>query len=170
MFSTRGYLSVNLAEIGATAGIAGPSIYNHFESKADMLATGLRRCHEALMLELQQALGQAATAAEALANVIAAYVATALKHTALMDVRTMQAVHLPDTERSAMRALNRLYLEEWVHLVRTAHPALSESEARIRAAAAQTLITELARTANLRAIPGFITKLQRLASLLVLDP
>lgn len=168
LFSTKGYHSVNLAEIAAKAGIAAPSIYNHVESKADLLATGLRRCHEALMLDLQQALGRSATAADALAHLIDAYVAIALKHTALMDVRTTQVIYLAQDERDAIRSSNRLYLNEWVSLVRGARPAWSEAEARIRAAAAQTLITELARTASLRSIAGFSGKLQRLASLLVL--
>src|SRR5690606_2140288 len=38
LFAERGYPSVGLDDIGAAAGIAGPSVYNHFTTKVDVLS------------------------------------------------------------------------------------------------------------------------------------
>lgn len=38
LFYAKGYEAVGVDEIGAEVGIAGPSIYTHFRSKAEILA------------------------------------------------------------------------------------------------------------------------------------
>jgi len=38
MFARRGYPAVGMDDIGAAAGVTGPAIYRHFESKASVLA------------------------------------------------------------------------------------------------------------------------------------
>lgn len=43
LFAERGFHSVAIEEVGAAAGIAGPSVYHHFESKAELLMTADHR-------------------------------------------------------------------------------------------------------------------------------
>src|SRR5690606_41403352 len=66
LFAERGYPSVGLDDIGAAAGIAGPSVYNHFTTKVDVLSAALNRGNETLWLGLHQVLSAASTPAEAL--------------------------------------------------------------------------------------------------------
>ncbi|GAA1976478.1 TetR family transcriptional regulator [Catenulispora subtropica] len=61
LFWDRGYHAVTLEEIGAAAGIAGPSIYSHFAGKTDLLRTITERIGERLRLTLaeEEAVGAA---------------------------------------------------------------------------------------------------------------
>ncbi len=43
MFATHGYAEVGIEDIGNAVGIAGPSVYNHWPTKLDLLVTALRR-------------------------------------------------------------------------------------------------------------------------------
>ncbi|MFD0634216.1 TetR/AcrR family transcriptional regulator [Catenulispora yoronensis] len=52
LFWDRGYHAVTLEEIGAAAGIAGPSIYSHFTGKTDLLQTITERIGDRLRLTL----------------------------------------------------------------------------------------------------------------------
>ena len=52
LFWDRGYHAVTLEEIGAAAGIAGPSIYSHFAGKTDLLRTITERIGERLRLTM----------------------------------------------------------------------------------------------------------------------
>jgi AcrR family transcriptional regulator len=56
LFAQRGYPSVGLVDIGAATGIAGPSVYNHFASKIDLLVAALNRGTEVLWFGLHRAL------------------------------------------------------------------------------------------------------------------
>jgi AcrR family transcriptional regulator len=52
LFRDRGYHEVTLDEIGAAAGIAGPSVYSHFAGKAELLRTITERIGERLRQDL----------------------------------------------------------------------------------------------------------------------
>ncbi|MEZ0109402.1 AcrR family transcriptional regulator [Catenulispora sp. EB89] len=52
LFWDRGYHEVTLDEIGAAAGIAGPSVYSHFAGKAELLRTITERIGERLRRDL----------------------------------------------------------------------------------------------------------------------
>src|SRR5690625_543121 len=55
MFAAYGYAAVGNEDIAASVGVAGPSIYNHFGSKIEMLNAAFRRGTEALFSELSLA-------------------------------------------------------------------------------------------------------------------
>ncbi|MEY9860508.1 AcrR family transcriptional regulator [Catenulispora sp. GAS73] len=63
LFWDRGYHEVTLDEIGAAAGIAGPSVYSHFAGKAELLRTITERIGERLRQDLAES--EAAMAAAA---------------------------------------------------------------------------------------------------------
>ncbi|WP_194896738.1 TetR family transcriptional regulator [Catenulispora pinisilvae] len=62
LFRDRGYHEVTLDEIGAAAGIAGPSVYSHFAGKAELLRTITERIGERLRRDV---VGSGAVEAEA---------------------------------------------------------------------------------------------------------
>jgi AcrR family transcriptional regulator len=43
MFAAHGYTQVSIEDIGNAVGISGPSVYNHWPNKLDLLVTTLRR-------------------------------------------------------------------------------------------------------------------------------
>ena len=54
LFWDRGYHEVTLDEIGAAAGIAGPSVYSHFAGKTELLRTITERIGERLRHDLAE--------------------------------------------------------------------------------------------------------------------
>jgi AcrR family transcriptional regulator len=49
LFARNGFAGVSMDDIGATVGIAGPSVYNHFPAKTDVLDDLVRRDFTAQM-------------------------------------------------------------------------------------------------------------------------
>lgn len=153
LLSQNGYQFVSLSEIGAAAGIAGPSVYNHFESKADILITALNRGHESLMLDLQYVLHEADTAEDAIGLLMRSYVEMTLRHTALVSILTTEVINLPEEHQLDLQQRQGEYVTEWVSLVRQVRAELSDPEARVLVHAVLTLFSELARTPHLLTRP-----------------
>jgi AcrR family transcriptional regulator len=130
LFARRGYAAVRMEDVGAAAGIAGPSIYEHFAGKADLLMAALTRGAEWLQLGISDALSAGRSPAETLESVLRSYVEFMLEHTDLMAVLLSEAIHLPDEERRVLRRVQHEYVSEWVQLLGEVRPDLSAPEAR----------------------------------------
>jgi AcrR family transcriptional regulator len=109
-------------DIGAAVGIAGPSIYNHFTSKAEILAAAMFRGNEWLWMEFNRACADAPDAAEALRRVVLSYQTFAFHNPDIVEVLTTEVSHLPEAENQRARSAQRAYIDEWVHLVRQLNP------------------------------------------------
>jgi AcrR family transcriptional regulator len=55
MFAAHGYTQVSIEDIGNAVGISGPSVYNHWPNKLDLLVTTLRRGAAALAMDVSTA-------------------------------------------------------------------------------------------------------------------
>ncbi|GAA1835434.1 TetR/AcrR family transcriptional regulator [Pseudonocardia ailaonensis] len=163
LFAERGYPSVGLDDIGAAAGIAGPSVYNHFASKADVLASVLQRGNEALWLTLHHDLARATDPADALRRLAARYSAFVADDPAIVGVLLSEVVHVPADLRSTFRRAQRDYVSEWVALLRRDRPDRDEAECRLRAHAALSVVNSLCRIPHLRARPGHVAHTAALA-------
>jgi len=150
LFRERGFAGVSMEAIGATAGIAGPSIYNHFGSKADLLQAVFDRGTQTLQLGLIQALATAASPAQALELIVRSYVTQALRPDGSLGLLYSEMVHLSTEQVQAARRSQREYIAEWVRLL-PADPA----ESRVAVQAALSLINGLALTPHLRGRPGY---------------
>lgn len=130
LIGQRGYHSVSLAEIGSSAGIVGSGIYRHFGNKASVLV--------ALFDQVINTLSESATAAvdstddpkRALDLLVAGHVEFALVHRQLLQVYHQDIRNLPDEDRVRLARKQRLYLEEWVHVLTSSRPGLNDTEAR----------------------------------------
>lgn len=154
LFGEHGYPAVGLGDIGAAAGIAGPSVYRHFATKTDLLLAALHRGNEALWLGLHHALARATDADEALTRLAADYTAFVAENPEIVSVLVSQTIHLPAPDRDELRRSQRAYLAEWVALLTAARPHLPAPEARVLVHAALALINSLARVHHLAARPG----------------
>jgi AcrR family transcriptional regulator len=153
MFAARGYTTTSLDDIGAAAGIAGPSVYNHFSSKADLLTTAVTRAIGGLRIDLSRVLRSCTDPGVALVALAGAYRAFAFAHSALIDVIAAEAASLPQEQQLETRQAIREYLGEWVHLLRVS-AGLPDVPARIRVMAALSMINDVARTPHLRIVAG----------------
>lgn len=145
LFDRHGYPSVSLTDIGTATGIAGPSIYNHFDSKTDILIAALTRSNEALWLALHHALGSADGVHDALERVLDSYVVFAVENPSSVSVLLSEVINLPDEQRDFYRRTQQAYVHEWVALLRRSRPHVTEPEARVLVHAVLALVNDLVR-------------------------
>jgi AcrR family transcriptional regulator len=140
LFAKRGFHGVSVSDLGAAAGISGPALYKHFESKDSMLAEMLVRISEELLSVGTERVERAGGPAEALTALVAWHVEFALDHSALIVVQERDWSSLPDDARERVRGLQRAYVDLWAEQLRALHPGLGRDPARARAHAAFGLL------------------------------
>lgn len=141
LFRERGFGGVGIDDIGAAAGIAGPAVYRHFESKDDLLAATMRRAGE------QLAAGAAAAVAspDPLPALVSSYVDIAIAHADLIAVYLAEVESLSPERRRAVRRDQRGYVDEWLALVEQRAPAARPDDARVAVHAAIGLVNGYAQ-------------------------
>lgn len=150
LFHERGYVAVKNEDIGAAIGIAGPSIYNHFQAKSELLVVALTRAAEGLQLGAAASLAAADTARDALHLLLCHYVRHTLTHTDLARILVTESAHLPAPYRETILRTRQDYADEWAALIRSERPELTDTEALIITHAVLTMVNDVARTKHLR--------------------
>ncbi|MUL46309.1 TetR/AcrR family transcriptional regulator [Mycobacterium sp. CBMA293] len=126
----KGFHAVSIAEIGAAAGITGSGIYRHFESKSAVLVALFDRVIDELLRDENEIVSTTPNLTSALDRLIAGQVQFVVGDRELAQVYYNEINNLPDEDRRRLRRKQRLYLEEWVHLVNEQRPDLNDTEAR----------------------------------------
>ncbi|MFL0177407.1 MULTISPECIES: TetR/AcrR family transcriptional regulator [Mycobacteriaceae] len=130
IIADRGYHSASMADIGDSAGVVGPAIYRHFESKAGLLAALFEQVIDTLLQRASSIVEQSRDDAEALTTLVADHVALVLDQRELAIVYYREFHNLAAQQRSQLRRKQRLYLEEWVHVLSELRPELDETGLR----------------------------------------
>ena len=159
LFGQRGFHAVSMEDIGAAAGIAGPSVYRHFPSKASLSYAIGRRAADRLMLSAQEVLRTSSDESQALDGLVESYVRTITGSPELVVSFSVGGVHLGEQERADLLRVQRDYVAHWVNLLSTARPGLDAREAKITVHAALTIANDLARTRRVRARPNLPAEL-----------
>jgi AcrR family transcriptional regulator len=132
----RGFHAIAMSDIGAEAGIVGSGIYRHFASKTAILVALL----DQVMNRLQD--GAAAIAHRhaddhtALSALVGDHIRVAIEDRSVLAVYHREAHNLPEEDRRRLRRAQRLYLEEWVHVLAPLRPELTDAELRVTVHAA----------------------------------
>lgn len=119
-----------MADIGAAAGITGSGVYRHFERKSAVLVALFDQCIDDLLHDEQQIITSVSDLREALDQLIAGQVEFVVADRELARVYYSEINNLPDQDRRRLRRKQRIYLEEWVHLVSELRTGLSDADAR----------------------------------------
>jgi AcrR family transcriptional regulator len=167
LFASRGYAAVTVDDIGEAVGIAGPSVYNHFASKQDLLRAALDRGNEWLWMELDTALSAATDEADALRRLLGSYVRLATQRSDLVDVVLGDLRQLPEADQHRARQSQHDYVAEWSALLRAVRPDLDAVTARIHVQAALMVVNDGGRTPHLARRPGFAAAIQAVAARLL---
>jgi AcrR family transcriptional regulator len=154
MFAAHGYAEVGIEDIGNAVGIAGPSIYNHWATKLDLLVTALRRGAATLAVGVASAYRQATGPADALSRLLHSYVELSHTHPEIFGLLITDINDLPEDELHAIRRAQHEHVTEWVHLLRLDQPQLDPVAARIRVHAVLSVANDTACTAHLRRNPA----------------
>jgi AcrR family transcriptional regulator len=150
LFGEGGFAGVSMGDIGAAVGIAGPSIYNHFDSKKNILLAILDRGNRILQAYFDRELIRATGPEEALHGLLASYTEFAFENSVLIGLLVSEIDQLSSEERHRIRRIQHDYITEWVHVVRRLRPGLAPIEARIRVQAVLNTINDIAATPHLR--------------------
>ena len=131
LFHRNGFHATGMDEIGAAAGITGPGIYRHFESKEQILATGIREALTAGLERNRAILAGSDSPRHALDGLIASFIEGLLADRWLSAVIMRERHALaPDTRRWVDQA-ERDHIAAWVQALGRLRPDLDEREARL---------------------------------------
>ncbi|MGW2252147.1 TetR/AcrR family transcriptional regulator [Kitasatospora sp. NPDC001660] len=153
LFHERGFDNVSTEQLGAAVGISGPSVYRHFDSKAQLLAASLVRSRERLWHEVDGAISAAAglgpscpsagkEGEAALAAGLAAYVGFARRNGDYLGAMLSETERLAPPDRRVAVDFRRDFLRTWVGLLCRVRPDYDAAAARIRVHALFALVND----------------------------
>ena len=131
LVARNGYHAVSMADIGSAAGITGSAIYRHFDSKSAVLVALFDRVIDGLLAEEQRIVQEVTDLRAALLTLIEGQVEFVVGDRELAQVYHHEINNLPEEDRRRLRRKQRLYLEEWVHLLDELRADLGDTEARV---------------------------------------
>lgn len=139
LFAERGYNGVSLEDIGAAVGVSGPAVYRHYAGKQALLGSVLVKVSDDLVAGGTR-VSEAATSDDGrMQALIDFHVEFALGNADVIQVQDRDVAHLSETDRSAVRRLQRAYIELWIDALSPLIDA-SADELRLRVQACFGLI------------------------------
>ncbi|HKU03527.1 MAG TPA: TetR family transcriptional regulator [Arthrobacter sp.] len=140
LFAANGFNRVSLEDLGAAAGVSGPAVYRHFSGKQAVLADLLVTVSQELLDGGRQVVERTADPVAALRELVEFQVNFALGKPDVIRVQDRDLPNLSEQDQSAVRALQRSYVEIWVDVLARIHPDTDVSDLRMRAHATFGLI------------------------------
>jgi AcrR family transcriptional regulator len=130
LVAERGYHEVGMSDIGAAAGIVGSGIYRHFDGKSAVLVAMFDRVIDDLTRASAEILSRGLEPAQTLKEFIAAHVRITLEDRMLMRVYHNEIANLPADDNRRLRRKQRIYIEEWVHILDVLRPEADDAVLR----------------------------------------
>jgi AcrR family transcriptional regulator len=162
LFAARGYQAVSLDDIGAELGLAGPSLYYYYATKADILVAALTRAAEWLAVQRE--------GAASLAALVAAYAGLALRERLLFAVYVAEAVSLPPEAGRRIRAGLHADVQAWCGALGELRPELTGSQRLILVHAARAVVHDAVRIGSWHDRPDLAAALEALATAVLTAP
>ncbi|MFZ9629840.1 MAG: TetR/AcrR family transcriptional regulator [Ilumatobacteraceae bacterium] len=162
LFAARGFVSVTVDDLGAAAGVSGPALYHHFESKEAMLGEMLVDISYHL-LDAGRSLRDTVASAALLDELIAMHVDFAVDHRALISVHFRDLLQASPEDQRRVRRLQREYVEVWVDALVERHDDIAPAVARAAVHAGLGLINSTPFSPRARRA-DMVTMLRSMAS------
>jgi len=144
LFHRHGYPNVSVEDIANAAGLpASSAVYRFYRSKGDILAAAFRRAADRVSAAIGPAIASSAGPREALTKLTELYVAGSFAERELTFVYYAEISNVPREDRTVLRNIQRLNVEEWAKLLVRTRPALSSAEARVLVHAALAQVVDL---------------------------
>lgn len=110
LFREKGYASTSMQDIAHAMGIKAASLYNHINSKQEILYELLQEGADRFVTGMEEVKKSSLTPVEKLENVIKQHIRIAIEHTDLMALMTVEWRHLEE-EGKAKYAKSRMDYE-----------------------------------------------------------
>jgi len=130
LVAERGYHDVAMSDIGAAAGITGSGIYRHFAGKPAVLVAMFDRVIDDLSSEATQIVIAGGDPRTTLRELVGTQVRFVINERTLAQVYHNEHASLPGDDGHRLRRKQRLYVEEWVHVLAIQRPDVSDGELR----------------------------------------
>ena len=130
LVAEHGYHEVAMSDIGAAAGIVGSGIYRHFDGKSAVLVALFDRVIDDLTRDAAEILARGLPPEPTLRALIRAHVRIVVEDRTLMRVYHTEIANLPAEDSHRLRRKQRLYVEEWVHVLELLRPEVSDAVQR----------------------------------------
>jgi AcrR family transcriptional regulator len=148
LFASRGFAGVTMADVGAAAGISGPALYHHFQSKESLLGEMLVSISEHLLATAEAITAEASDAETVVVQLVRAHVAFAVDHPELISVHFRDLVLAAPADQRRVRRLQATYVGHWTDALRALRPGLDPAEARTTAHAVFGLLNSTPHSAT----------------------
>jgi AcrR family transcriptional regulator len=129
LFHKSGFHNVGMDDIGEAAGVTGPALYFHFQSKTALLAAIMERLADELVDVDHVILREAKGPADALRRLVAHQVEFALNQRHLIAVWIRDERSLPVADQRQLRERQRYHVGRWVETLMAYNPGLDQAEA-----------------------------------------
>lgn len=149
LFGEQGFSNVSMDDIGHAVGASGPSLYNHFGGKSEILIAIMLRGAEWLQMDMNRSLSRAPTPRDALVRLLRDYWTFVCDNPHLTQLLVSELLELPKEERDRLQAARRAYATEWESLLVQLHPEWDSVGARIRIHAVHTMMNHISLTPHL---------------------
>jgi AcrR family transcriptional regulator len=168
LFYERGFAETSMEDIGNAVGLAGPSIYRHFTSKAEILETALSEQGADFWAQLERVLNSSGAPETRLRQAVHGAVDWWFEHPLITAVAIQLRGHLGEKEQEAAEREDRRLMSAWVNILVAARPELDRPEAKllVRGALDLVLAMALTRTSLSRQRAAEATRRAMLAALL----
>jgi AcrR family transcriptional regulator len=132
LFAERGFRAVSIEDLASEAGVSGPALYRHFDSKEAILADLLIDVSEQLLREGTQRAANAMSPSDALRSLIAFHTDFALRDRDLIRIQDHDFANLATGDAKTVSRLQRGYLEVWITVLMELDTADAESVIRTK--------------------------------------
>lgn len=149
LFAERGFRAVSMEDLAAEAGVSGPAVYRHFESKEALLADLLIDVSRQLLAGGSQRAG-AASPSESLRLLIEFHTDFALRDRDLIRIQDHDFANLAPEDARTVSGLQRSYLDIWVDVLRRLDGSIAEGVARTKVQAVFGLLNSTPHSAARR--------------------
>lgn len=163
LFHQHGYAAVSMDDIGATVGIAGPSIYHHFATKAELLLGAYD--HASALIPVP-----APRTEQPAHDLLRRYAATVVGERELFGVYVTEAINLPDNSRRSVSDAVRADIERWVSVLQAERRDLTPTHAELLVHAARSIVHDITRIGRLHTRPAVVEEIVALAGALLASP
>ncbi|SFQ55726.1 TetR/AcrR family transcriptional regulator [Amycolatopsis rubida] len=163
IFREQTYAGTRLEDIAAEVGLSTSSLYNHVESKADILETVLLRGNGYLHVTLDDILASASDEEDALRRLVGVFASFAVRRAEVTDAMVTD-LRAPGNTTEQLRQGQREYVEEWVHLFMALHPGRGRQAAHIEVQGTIMTIIDIARDRQYGCVDNLADLLTSLAT------
>lgn len=131
LFRLKGVAGVGMDEIGAAAGISGPTVYHYYPSKADLVLDACHRASERLSVGTDDALRRAWDPMDAVVAMVRSYVNLASHDLDLVIVAGNESAPFLVAEERRIQRRRQEVRDKWAATLCAARPELRLAEAEL---------------------------------------